>query len=428
MHILFWNALDTTEQKAALLRPVVDTKAFNKQVAALIQQVQEEGDLALFALTAKYDHASLLTLAVSEEERVLAKQKVSPTDLAAIQFAYDRIHTYHQPQIPVAHVTETIPGVHCTRQPRPIQRVGLYVPAGSAPLVSSVLMQGVPAQLAACPVRILATPPHPAGEIDPRLLVAAELCGITHIFKVGGAQAIAAMAYGTESVPKVDKIFGPGNPWVTQAKLRVSQDPAGAAIDMPAGPSEVMVIADDAANPAFVAADLLSQAEHGPDSQVILVTLSRDVAQQVARALQTQLEQLTRRAIAEQSLQHARCIIVEDMQKAIAVSNAYAPEHLILQVEDAAQYVSSIHNAGAVFVGKWTPETVGDYVTGSNHVLPTAGYARTWSGLSVLDFMKWISVQEVTQAGLQKIGPYAETLAAIEGLDAHKNAVSLRLK
>jgi histidinol dehydrogenase len=428
MQTLFWNTLNTTEQKGALLRPVVDTKAFNRQVAALIQQVQKEGDIALFALTAKHDHASLLRLAVSEEEIDAAKKKVSAVDFAAIQFAYERIQTYHRLQIPVAHVIETIPGVRCTRQPRPIQRVGLYVPAGSAPLVSSVLMQGVPAQLAACPVRILATPPHPTGEIDPRLLVAADLCGIRHIFKVGGAHAIAAMAYGTESILKVDKIFGPGNAWVTQAKLQVSQDPSGAAIDMPAGPSEVMVIADDAADPAFVAADLLSQAEHGPDSQVMLVTLSRDFAQQVEYALQAQLERLTRRAIAEQSLQHARCIIVEDMQKAISVSNAYAPEHLILQVEEAARYVSAIQNAGAVFVGKWTPETVGDYVTGSNHVLPTAGYARTWSGLSVLDCMKWISVQEVTQAGLQKIGPYAETLATIEGLDAHKNAVSLRLK
>ena len=287
-------------------------------------------------------------------------------------------------------------------------------------------MLGVPSALAKCPLRVLCTPANKEGKINPYLLVAASLSGIDQVYKLGGAQAIAAMAYGTESIPKIDKIFGPGNAWVTQAKILVAQDPLGAAIDMPAGPSELLVIADSNANPEFVAADLLSQAEHGPDSQVILITLAKEFASAVEQALAKQLSTLSRRAIAEKSLLHARIIIVETVTEAIAISNHYAPEHLILQVAQAEDYVEQIQNAGAVFLGAWAPETVGDYVTGSNHVLPTSGYARNYSGLSVLDFMKFINVQNLTEAGLQAIGPYAAELAEIEGLTAHKQAVVLR--
>jgi histidinol dehydrogenase len=398
------------------------------RVAAIIDQIKTEGDVALFALTAQYDQVSLSELEVTPEEWVAAKENITSTELAAIEFAIAQIATYHSQQLPRVQVVETIAGVRCERLVRPIERVGLYIPGGSAPLVSSVLMQAIPARIADCPMRILATPPNKAGKIDPRILVAAALCGIERVFKMGGAQAIAAMAYGTESVPKVDKIFGPGNAWVTQAKMWVSQDVNGASIDMPAGPSELLVIADDAANPEFVAADLLSQAEHGPDSQVLLIALSQDFAVRVKTAVEAQLQALTRREIAEKSLQHSRFIVVDDVLSAIEVSNEYAPEHLILQVQDADTYVPHVTHAGAVFIGPWTPETVGDYVTGSNHVLPTSGYARTWSGLSVLDFTKFISVQHVTREGLQNIGPYAETLATMEGLDGHKNAVSMRLK
>jgi histidinol dehydrogenase len=305
---------------------------------------------------------------------------------------------------------------------------GIYVPGGTAPLISTVLMLGVPAQMAECPLRILSTPPNQDGSISPSILFAAKLCGIQNVFKVGGAQAIAAMAYGTQTIPKVDKIFGPGNSWVTQAKMQVSQDAFGSAIDMPAGPSEVMIIADDESNCDYVAADLLSQAEHGPDSQVLLITLSESFAIKTRQALIRQLAMLPRMQIAKQALENSSMIIVSTLEEAIEISNAYAPEHLILQIRNAKKYIPIIKNAGSVFIGPWTPETLGDYVTGANHVLPTNGYARSYSGLSVLDFMKFISFQTVTQQGLANIGPYAEKLAALEGLSAHKNAVSLRLK
>lgn len=429
MQIYSWSQLTQAQKTQLLLRPqLADQADIRAKTQAIIERVKQEGDAAVLDLIAAYDKVSLTQLKVTAEEWREAREKITPEELAAIEFAFAQIHAYHLAQLPKTHVTETTAGVRCERQARPIQRVGLYIPGGSAPLVSSVLMQGIPAHIAHCPLRVLVTPPNQAGKIDPRILVAAELCGIEHVFKVGGAQAIAAMAYGTQSIPKVDKIFGPGNAWVTQAKLLVSQDVNGASIDMPAGPSEVMVIADDAANPHFVAADLLSQAEHGPDSQVLLVAFSETFALAVKAAIQTQLQALTRRETAEKSLQHCRLIVVSSVQEAIGISNHYAPEHLILQMKNAEQYVSTIHHAGAIFVGPWAPETVGDYVTGSNHVLPTAGYARTWSGLSMMDFMKWVSVQYVTEEGLRTIGPYAEVLAAMEGLGAHRNAVSIRLE
>jgi histidinol dehydrogenase len=423
-----WNKLSATEQKLILQRPVSkDQDNCREQTQKIIAQVQQQGDSALIHLTQQYEGVCLTNFAVTAEEFSAAYKQVDSKTLAAIKFAYQQIETQHALNLPSTKKLSVIPGVACERQPRPIQRVGLYVPGGSAPLVSTALMLGVPSRLANCPLRVLCTPANKEGKINPYLLVAASLSGIDQIYKLGGAQAIAAMAYGTESIPKVDKLFGPGNAWVTQAKILVAQDPLGAAIDMPAGPSELLVIADAEASPEFVAADLLSQAEHGPDSQVILITLSEKFAIATEQALEKQLKQLSRYLIAEKSLLHARIIIVETAVQAIAISNHYAPEHLILQVAQAEQYVEQIQNAGAVFLGAWAPETVGDYVTGSNHVLPTSGYARNHSGLSVLDFMKFINVQTVTKEGLQAIGPYAAAIAEIEGLTAHKQAVTFRL-
>ncbi len=428
MKTYIWAQLSEQEKQQVLQRPVRDEESSRvAKVQAIIEQVQTQGDAALRAFTQQYEGLALTQFVVTQEEFAQAQQAVSLESQAAIQFAYQQIKTYHAAFLPKTKGLATAPGVYCERQPRPIPRVGLYVPGGSAPLVSAVLMLGVPANLAHCPLKVLCTPANAAGAIDPHILVAAQMCEIDHVYKLGGAQAIAAMAYGTETIPKVDKIFGPGNAWVTTAKMAVAQDPLGAAIDMPAGPSELVVIADNAANPDWVAADLLSQAEHGPDSQVLLIALAEEFCHQVAQAISTQLAALSRREIAHQSLAHCRLIIAENMAQALAISNHYAPEHVILQVSNPAQYVSQIDNAGAVFLGPWTPETVGDYVTGSNHVLPTNGYARSYSGLSVVDFVKFINVQTVTEAGLRQIGPYAAQLAAIEGLTAHQQAVTRRL-
>ena len=422
-----WNKLSALEQNSILQRPVsANQNECRAQTTKIIAQVQQQGDCALINLTQQYDGVSLNNFLVTADEFSDAYQQIDTETLAAIKFAYEQITAQHAAYLPSAKNISIISGVACQRQPRPIPRVGLYVPGGSAPLVSTALMLGVPSRLANCPLRVLCTPANKEGKINPYLLVAASLSGIDQVYKLGGAQAIAAMAYGTESIPKVDKIFGPGNAWVTQAKILVAQDPLGASIDMPAGPSELVVIADNNANPDFVAADLLSQAEHGPDSQVMLITLSEELATAVEQALEKQLSLLSRRSIAEKSLLYARVIIVEAVAQAIAISNQYAPEHLILQTAQAQSYVGQIQNAGAVF-RNWAPETVGDYVTGSNHVLPTSGYARNYSGLSVLDFMKFINVQTVTEEGLQAIGPYAAEIAEIEGLTAHKQAVVLRL-
>jgi histidinol dehydrogenase len=322
---------------------------------------------------------------------------------------------------------ETMPGVRCERIIRPIDSVGVYVPAGSAPLPSAVIMLAVPARIAGCSRLVLCTPPGKDAKANAAVLVAAQLCGITEAFKVGGAQAIAALAYGTASIPKVDKIFGPGNAWVTAAKQLVANDPEGAACDMPAGPSEVMVIADDAARPEWVAADLLAQAEHDTRAQAILVTPSAELAARVAAEVAAQTITLSRRAILEKSLAASRCIVVPHLAAAVAVANDYAAEHLILQVREPRRWLAEIRNAGSIFLGEWSPEPMGDYCSGTNHVLPTYGYARAYSGLSVQDFVKRITVQELTPAGLRALAPTAVTLAQLEGLDAHASAVTRRL-
>lgn len=428
MQIYNWNELTELKQKEILARPILnDQENIKTIVQRIIEQVKNSGDIAIKTLTAKYDAVQLDELQVRQAEFAVTKN-IDQAAIKALQFAKTQIEIYHRAQIPQTKVIQTCAGVFCERQYRPIERVGLYIPGGTAPLVSTVLMLGVPALIANCATKVLCTPCAVDGKINPYILAAAELCGIEKIYKVGGAQAIAAMAYGTETIPKVDKIFGPGNAWVTQAKQLVAQDPAGASIDMPAGPSEIMVIADAFANPAFVAADLLSQAEHGTDSQVILIALSKALTEKVVACVQQQIEMLPRSAIAKQALIHSRIIIAEDMHQAILISNTYSPEHLSLQVENPEQYISQIQHAGAVFLGAWSPETAGDYVTGSNHVLPTYGHAKSHSGLSLTDFMKSISFQKVTEEGLQNIGAYAEKLAEIEGLQAHKQAVSLRLQ
>lgn len=427
--IHIWNNLSEIDKRNMLLRPAVTySKKIIFKIKQIISQVQLQGDKSLYELTEKFDLAKLNNLQVSPFELKTAFEKVDNKIIQAIEFAKKQLETNQKFQLPENKLVQTCEGVICERQFRPIESVGLYIPGGSAPLISTVIMLAIPAKIANCPTKIICTPPNATGEVNPNILVAAQLCGINTIYKIGGAQAIAAMAYGTETVPKVVKIFGPGNNWVTQSKLLVSQDPYGASIDMPAGPSEVMVIADESANPDFVAADLLSQAEHGADSQVILVTLSKKVATEVLSSIEQQRDKLPRNRIISQSLKHSRIIIAESISQAISISNMYAPEHLILQIENPELYKSQIYNAGAVFLGKWSPETVGDYVTGSNHVLPTFGYAKCYSGLSVYDFGKFVNFQYVSQHGLKLIGPHAEKLAEVEQLLGHKQAVTLRLK
>ena len=428
MRILDWNSLSARERDAALARPTLESRSDIAAVALeVVNTVRQQGDDALRSYTERFDGVKLESLAVSREEFAAARKELSSAQIAALERAIDNVSRFHEPQLPRPSAIDTMPGVRCERIVRPIQAVGLYVPAGSAPLPSAVIMLAVPARIAGCPRRVLCTPPNRQGHANAAVLVAAELCGIDTVFKVGGAQAIAALAYGTSSVPKVDKIFGPGNAWVTAAKQLVSNDPAGAACDMPAGPSEVLVIADDAARPDFVAADLLAQAEHDTQAQAILLTPSRKLAAAAAAEIQTQLTGLSRRAILEKSLASSRCIVVPDLETAIQVANRYAAEHLILEVTEPRRWLPEIHNAGSIFLGAWSPEPMGDYCSGTNHVLPTYGYARAYSGLSVLDFVKGVTVQELTPAGLLGLGPTAVTLAQMEGLDAHANAVTRRL-
>ncbi len=428
MRILNWQELDPAQRRAALARPSVTARAdIAAEVSQLIGKVRAEGDAALLALTERFDGVRLESLAASPEEFAAARAQLTSVQIAALERAAQNVEKFHAAQQLQPLSLEISPGVRCERISRPIDAVGLYVPAGSAPLPSAVIMLAVPARLAGCAQRILCTPPARNGGAHPAVLVAAQLCGIETVFKVGGAQAIAAMAYGTASIAKVDKIFGPGNAWVTAAKQQVAADPDGAAVDMPAGPSEVLVIADEFARPVFVAADLLAQAEHDPQSQAILVTPSAALARAVVAEVERQLTTLSRRAILVQSLVASRCIVVPDLETAIQVSNDYAPEHLLLQIRPARAALSQIRNAGSVFLGDWSPEPMGDYCSGTNHVLPTYGYARAYSGLSLVDFSKRITVQELTPAGLQDLGPVAATLAHLEGLDAHAAAVELRL-
>lgn len=427
--IATWQDLDAAARDAVLRRPAQNADGDIRAGAQrIIDSVRTGGDAAVREFTAELDAVELKSLAVEADEADAAANALRPEAIAAIELAISNVRRFHEAQRPDDIAVETMPGVRCERISQPLDAVGLYVPAGTAPLPSAAIMLAVPAAIAGCATRILCTPPRPDGRADPAVVVAARMAGVEAIFKVGGAQAVAAMAYGTESIPAVAKIFGPGNAWVTAAKSLVSSDPDGAAIDMPAGPSEVLVIADADASAEFVAADLLSQAEHGVDSQVILVTTSADFAIEVGREVDSQLERLSRRTIAEAAIGHSRAIVVQDLDEAVAVSNRYAPEHLIIQTESARALLPSIRNAGSVFVGPWTPESVGDYCSGTNHVLPTYGYARNHSGLGVDQFMRQMTVQELTRDGLEALGDAVVTLAGLEGLDAHAQAVSRRLR
>ncbi|MCY7310752.1 MAG: histidinol dehydrogenase [Chitinophagaceae bacterium] len=407
-------------------RPVADNAALDKTVRKILGKVKEKGDKAVIKYTQEFDGIKLKNLIASEKEIAAAEALLNDELKQAIQQAKKNIETFHTAQKEDVNKIETMPGIICWRQSAAIEKVGLYIPGGSAPLFSTVLMLGVPAQLAGCKEIVLCTPPAKDGSINPAILYAAQLCGITKIYKAGGVQAIAAMAYGTESIPKVFKIFGPGNQYVTLAKQMIQQQ--GVAIDMPAGPSEVLVIADETSIPEFVAADLLSQAEHGPDSQVILITTYESVAEKVSTAMKLQLAELPRKEIAKQALKNSKLIIVETIAEAIALSNLYAPEHLILSCADAAIISNEIISAGSVFIGNYSPESVGDYASGTNHTLPTNGYAAMYSGVSSDSFVKKITYQELTKEGLENIGYTVMTMAAAEGLDAHKNAVAIRLK
>jgi histidinol dehydrogenase len=428
MRILDWETLSAGERRAALARPAQAARdAIDALAREIIANVRAGGDDALRAYSRRFDGADLQTLAVGPEEFSQAEHTLTSEQRSALERAIDNVERFHRAQQLDTLSLETMPGVRCERVIRPISAVGLYVPAGSAPLPSAVIMLAVPARIAGCPRRVLCTPPRRDGQANPAVLVAARLCGIDSVYKVGGAQAIAAMAYGTGTVPKVDKIFGPGNAWVTAAKQAVAADPAGSACDMPAGPSEVLVIADERARPEFVAADLLAQAEHDKQAQAILLTPSRALAEAVAAEVAAQTNTLSRRAILEQSLASSRCIVVRDLESALEVANDYAAEHLILEVREPRRWLEKVASAGSVFLGAWSPEPMGDYCSGTNHVLPTYGYARAYSGLSVLDFIKRITVQELTPAGLRSLGPVAITLARLEGLDAHARAVTRRL-
>jgi histidinol dehydrogenase len=424
-----WAPATGEQRAAALARPASsNSDELLAQVRRILDQVRADRDGALRALTRRFDRCELAEFAVSPAEFAAATAQLSDELKQAIDDSRRRIERFHRETRPQPIALSTAPGVMCERLPLPIVKVGLYVPAGSAPLPSTALMLCIPARLAGCREIVLCTPPRADGSADPAVLYAAQACGVTRVYKLGGVQAIAAMAYGCDSVPRCDKIFGPGNAYVTTAKLLVSQEPGGVAIDMPAGPSEVLVVADAMAEPEFVAADLLSQAEHGPDSQTVLVTDNAGLVGTVDEALNQLLRELPRAAQACQALAHSRAILVDNLDQAIEVSNAYAPEHLILNVADPRRLLLSVENAGSVFLGRYTPESLGDYTSGTNHVLPTYGHARTLSGLSVQSFQKLVTVQEASAEGLKVIGPTAITLARAEGLDAHAMAVQIRLR
>lgn len=426
--ILNWSSLSAEERRNALRRPVQqDTDTFQERVRDILRDVRARGDSALFEFTRRFDGVALATIEVGTAEFAAAETALNAEQRAAIDRAIANVRRFHEAQVGTPLRVETAPGVVCERHFRPIDAVGLYVPAGVAPLPSAAIMLAVPARIAGCPTRIICTPPRRDGTADPAVLTIANLCGVRRVFKIGGAQAIAAMAYGTQSVPKVDKIFGPGSAWVTAAKLQVAHDPEGAALDLPAGPSEVLVIADATARAEFVAADLLAQAEHSADAQAVLVTTSSALAEAIAAQIETQMRSLDRIDTLRKSIEHARLFVVDTLETAVEISNAYAPEHLILQVASARDWLPKVRNAGSVFLGAWAPETMGDYCSGTNHVLPTYGFARAYSGLSLHDFVKRMTVQELTPEGLRDLGPTAITLAALEGLDAHANAVRVRL-
>jgi len=436
-----WEKLGAEARAQLLKRPVSDTKReLTIRVREIVDSVRQNGDSAVLSLTRQYDRVELNSLRVTPEEMEFAENRVKPEIKSALRESIRRITLFHKAQLPNAIDLETSPGVRCQRRHMPIRQVGLYIPAGTAPLPSTVIMLGVPSMIAGCERRVLVTPPSSvigsangsafgtvAGMVDSTVLVTAKMLGITEIYKAGGAQAVAALAYGTETIQKVDKIFGPGNSWVTEAKLQVAQDPNGAACDLPAGPSEVMVIADENANPAFVASDLLSQAEHGVDSQVILVSNSEAMLEQVMAQVGAQLQDLPRKEIITEALSKSLFIFVSNIRDAFPICNEYAPEHLILQLDQPRSYLDQVRNAGSVFLGPWTPESAGDYASGTNHVLPTYGFARAYGGLTTESFMKSMTIQELTPAGLKVLGPVVETIAETEMLLAHRNAVRVRL-
>ena len=420
------NVTATTDLDTLLARPVSSLAAIEKPVLQILNDVKRNGDAALIKYAEKFDKVKLNSLQVTQAEIKEAVTQVDATLKRAIKTAFGNIAKFHKAQKLKEAKTETTTGVVCWRQSRAIQNVGLYIPGGSAPLFSTVLMLGIPAQIAGCKNVVLCTPPDKQGRINPAILFAAQLCGITRIYKTGGAQAIAAMAFGTESVPRVDKIFGPGNQYVTAAKQLVQN--MGVAIDMPAGPSEVMVVGDDSCVPAFVAADLLSQAEHGPDSQVVFVALNDKLVAPVKAEVEKQLAALPRRDIAARALAQSKIIVVKNEAQAVNIINRYAPEHLILAVKKAKYFTDNVYNAGSVFIGNYTPESAGDYASGTNHTLPTNGYARVYAGVSLDAFVKKITYQQISAVGLKNLGPVIETMAAAEQLQAHKNAVTIRLQ
>lgn len=427
--VINWQDLTAQQKKSALARPAISESALlSTQVANIIAQVKNQGDQAIFTLTEQFDGIALSTLAVTPEQVNQAKLALSDKRINAINTAYEQIKTFHSAQTANDITVETRPGVTCTLKTEAIESVGLYIPAGSAPLPSTVLMLGVPAQLAACKRVVLVCPPDKEGQLANEVLVAAQLCGISEIYTVGGAQAVAALAYGTQSIPAVNKVFGPGNRYVTEAKKQLSQQVAGFTIDMPAGPSEVLVIGDKNANAAFIAADLLSQAEHGSDSQVILLSDSELLLSNVAKELEKQLVLLSREKIARLALEQSRLILTKDLAEAVEVSNQYAPEHLIIQTDNAQALLQNLRNAGSIFVGAYTPESAGDYASGTNHVLPTYGYSKVISSLSLADFSRRYTVQELTKNGLASLAECIIELTDAEGLDAHQRAVTIRLE
>ncbi len=419
-----WQACSADEQQTLLARPALfAAENITHTVREILDRVKAQGDEALRFYSAAFDKTQPDALRVSGAEMDAAADRLSDALKQAMAVAVSNIDTFHQAQILPKIDIETQPGVRCQQVTRPLASVGLYIPGGSAPLFSTVLMLATPARIAGCGRVVLCSPPPIADEI----LYAAKLCGVQEVFQVGGAQAIAAMAFGTASVPRVDKIFGPGNAYVTEAKRQVSQRLDGATIDMPAGPSEVLVIADEQATPDFVASDLLSQAEHGADSQVILLTPSRQMATAVAQAVENQLAALPRAETARKALESSRLIVAADLAQCVEISNRYGPEHLIIQTRQARELVDSITSAGSVFLGDWSPESAGDYASGTNHVLPTYGYTATCSSLGLADFQKRMTVQELTPQGFLNLAPTIEILAAAEQLTAHKNAVTLRV-
>ena len=409
-----------------LKRPMFSVSELRDQVQQILSDIQFGGMDAIRRYTEKFDGIYIQNITVSENELAEASDQINNNLKEAIQIAAANIRKFHESQIPVTRRIETTSGVTCWQKAVPIDKVGLYIPGGSAPLFSTVLMLAIPATIAGCKEIVLCTPPDKEGKINPAILFAAQLVGVSKIFKLGGIQAIGAMAYGVDCVPKVYKIFGPGNQYVMAAKQLVSI--SDVAIDMPAGPSEVAIMADSTANPAFIAADLLSQAEHGPDSQVVLVTNDASLVERVDQELALQLNQLPRKSIAEKALANSQAILLENVEQMIELINAYAPEHLIIAMENYTEVAEQITNAGSVFLGNYTPESAGDYASGTNHTLPTNGWARSFSGVNLDSFMKKITFQEISREGIQNLGPVIETMAAAELLDAHKNAVTLRLE